>query len=169
VAPRGERQRDIPPRIDAGRWSYEDLNQKNNATEGRKPGIDGRRIGEENRFYGQLIEWDEGNDKCSKRENVNLWQWIFRLDQWLVRPVVFADHRDVRARTFPGFQDIDALLGYRPMLWTMACLGTMVVTGRLYRHMAIGPKAKDKNRRLAMAQAKMTEHCNEEPQAKPFS
>jgi hypothetical protein len=55
------------------RHSYEDLNQKYNATEGGKPGIDGRRIGEENRCCGQFVEWDEGNDKCSKRENVGIW------------------------------------------------------------------------------------------------
>ena len=49
MPPRGESQRDILPHINAGTNSYEDLNQKDNAAEGRKPGIDDRRIGEENR------------------------------------------------------------------------------------------------------------------------
>jgi hypothetical protein len=62
-----------PRALTRARHSYEDLNQKDNATEGGKPGIDGRRIGEENRCCGQLIEWNEGNDKCSKRENVGIW------------------------------------------------------------------------------------------------
>jgi hypothetical protein len=55
------------------------------------------------------------------------------------------------------------------MLRTMACLGAMVVTGRLYRHMAVCPETQDKGRRIVVAQTKMAEHRDEEPQAKPFS
>ncbi|MGH9893661.1 MAG: hypothetical protein ACREA0_17075 [bacterium] len=48
------------------------------------------------------------------------------------------------------------------MLQAIACLGTMVVTGGLYRHMAVRPETQDKDRRIPVAQTKMSEHRNDQ-------
>ena len=48
------------------------------------------------------------------------------------------------------------------MLRAMACLGAMVVTGRLYRHMAVCPETQDKGRCIVVAQTKMAEHRNDQ-------
>lgn len=85
------------------RCGYGGLNQKDNATEGRKPGIDERGIGEENRFCSQFVEWDEGNDKHRECEDLGIGCLPFRLNEGLVGPVVFTNHGNVYARTFPAF------------------------------------------------------------------
>ncbi len=55
---------------------------------------------------------------------------------------------------------MDTLPGYGCFLQAIACLGTMVVTGRLDRYMAVHPKTQDQGRRILGAETKMSEHRN---------
>jgi len=73
MPPRSKRHTTYPRALTRAQHSYEDLNQKDNATEGGKPGIDDWRIGEENRCRRRLIEWDQCNDERSKCENARIW------------------------------------------------------------------------------------------------
>jgi hypothetical protein len=144
------------------------LDQQDNATEGGKPGIDSRRIGEEARFCGRLVKGYEYNDKHCKCENLGIRCLLFGFNQRLVDAVIFAHHRNVYARaasrSFGGGCHLDDG-GRLPSLGPH--VGTMVVTRRLNRYMAIRPQAKNKGRRVARSQTEMSEHCDDKPRAKP--
>lgn len=74
MAPHGERQPDIPPRLNTGgRHSYGDLNQENNATEGGQPGIGYGGIGEGDRFGNQRVDRENCDDKRGEGDKRKVW------------------------------------------------------------------------------------------------
>ncbi|MGH8480748.1 MAG: hypothetical protein ACREXK_14605 [Gammaproteobacteria bacterium] len=142
------------------------LDQKDNGTEGRKPEIDDRRIGEENGPCRRFAERDRRKDEGKKGYELCIERWLPRFDRRLVRAVVFADHGDVYARIFAAIQDRGGIVAYGHTARGADRLKPMIVAPRLNRHMAVGPKAQDPGRPLARAQAKMPEQRDDKPQAK---
>ncbi len=80
----------------------------------------------------------------------------------LVRPVVLADHGNIGARPLTAPRDISAGLAASTLSGPRG-VNAMVVTRLLHRHVPVRPKAEDKGRRLARAQAKMAEQRDDEP------
>ncbi len=115
-------------------------------------------IREENRLPHRCCIRDPRDDKCRRYQNIVIGRLVFRLDQRLVGSMILADHGNVHARRAARLASNGVDLGGGCMLYFESAGRTMVVTGALYRYMTIGPKTKDKRRRLACRQTKMSQH-----------
>ena len=122
MAPRGERQPDMPRALTRAQHSYGDLNQEDNATEGGKPGIDDRRIGEERPVLRPAHRMGiNAMTSAARRTTQHVVTGFSDSINGLVRPVVFAITGTSVHGLSPAFQDVGALFGYESLLQAGAC------------------------------------------------